>query len=382
MRHVRLGLLILLAVVAVATLRSKLPDPAQVWAALRGAHGWLLFLAVAAELASLRHFALQQRRLLAGFGVGMSLPRALAVTVSRTAMSSSLPGGSAISAAYAFRQFRTAGATQPMAGGVTVLSGLLSGVALALGYGVVMVVPIGGVASRASTLALVVTVLVVALAVFAVDARMSRVTYAPVEPLGTGLRAAVAGLRRLPPRTWSLSLLHALVNWATDFACLAAVAAALDLNVNVGRLATVYLGVQLARQVPLTPGGLGVVEVALLAALVSAGGAHGSAAAVVLIYRLISCWAIIPVGWLAYAVLRARSGRPIGKLAVGSQGGRHRGEVVSEQRAHALEHVNHGVDERAGGPRAARLGDLPPGLAEEAGDQPDQDPVHRVMFCA
>jgi uncharacterized membrane protein YbhN (UPF0104 family) len=169
-----------------------------VWAALRGAHGWFLFLAVAAELASLRHFALQQRRLLAGFGVGMSLPRALAVTVSRTAMSSSLPGGSAISAAYAFRQFRTAGATQPMAGGVTVLSGLLSGVALALGYGVVMVVPIGGVASRASTLALVVTVLVVALAVFGSTpgCRASRTPrssrsapgYAPRSPACAGCR--------------------------------------------------------------------------------------------------------------------------------------------------------------------------------------------------
>jgi hypothetical protein len=39
MRSVRWGLLVRLALVALATLRSKLPDPAQVWTALRAADG-------------------------------------------------------------------------------------------------------------------------------------------------------------------------------------------------------------------------------------------------------------------------------------------------------------------------------------------------------
>jgi hypothetical protein len=97
------------------------------------------------------------------------------------------------------------------------------------------------------------------------------------------------------------------VNWATDFACLAAVTAAFDLHVSVARLATVYLSVQLVRQIPLTPGGTGVIEVALLAGLVSAGSPEGAAAATVLLYRLISCWAIIPIGGLTYAVMRRRT---------------------------------------------------------------------------
>ena len=311
----RIVALVLVGAVAVATLHERLPDAGQVLAAFSSARPWFLVLAVLAEVASLRHFALQQRRLLAGFGVGMSIPRAMAVTVSRSAIASSLPAGSAISAAYAFRQFRTAGATRRAASGVTVLSGVLSGVALLITYAVALLLPADG---RPGAMLVVVT-LAVALVVFGIDFRLSRRLYVPVdgadEPPAHGLlpklaataRATLSNVRDLPPGSWTLSLLHAGVNWATDFACLAAVAAAFDLHVSVARLATVYVSVQLVRQIPLTPGGTGVIEVALLAGLVSAGSPEGAAAATVLLYRLISCWAIIPIGGLTYAVMRRRT---------------------------------------------------------------------------
>jgi len=101
-----------------------------------------------------------------------------------------------------------------------------------------------------------------------------------------------------------LSSIHATVNWGLDFACLAATAAAFDIDISLVRLATVYLTVQLVRQIPLSPGGIGVVEVALLAGLVSAGAEQGPAAAAMLVYRLLSCWVIIPMGLLAYTALR------------------------------------------------------------------------------
>jgi uncharacterized protein (TIRG00374 family) len=314
-RAVRVAALVFVGLVAVVTLHQRLPGPEQVMAAFASARPWYLVLAALAELASMRHFALQQRRLLAGFGVGMSIPRAVAVTMSRSAISASLPAGSAISAAYAFRQFRTAGATREAASGVTVVSGLLSAVALLLSYAAVVLLP----ADNLPTSLLVLAILAGGMLVFAADWRLSRRVYVPAAgaiELSTpvrGIRARLvataratwANLRELPPRSWSLSLLHAIVNWATDFACLAAVAAAFNLDVNVTRLATVYLSVQLVRQIPLTPGGTGVIEVALLAGLVSAGSPEGAAAATVLLYRLLSCWVIIPIGGLAYAVLRS-----------------------------------------------------------------------------
>src|SRR5215471_10228198 len=174
-RVVRFAALSLVLVVAAVTLHAKLPSTEAVIAAFGSARSWYLALAVLAEIASLRHFALQQRRLLAGFGVGMSLPRALAVTVSRSAIAASLPAGTAISAAYAFRQFRTAGATRRAASGVTVLSGLLSGLALLIAYALALLLPADGV----PTATLVLVLLAVAMLVFGVDFRMSRRLYVP-----------------------------------------------------------------------------------------------------------------------------------------------------------------------------------------------------------
>ncbi|HTJ37991.1 MAG TPA: YbhN family protein [Dactylosporangium sp.] len=313
------GLLVVL-IAAAFTLGDNLPDLGQTLDTLGSAQPWWLVLAAAAEMTSLRHFALQQRRLLAGFGVRMSVPRAIAVTFTRSAISFSLPAGSAVSAGFAFRQFRTAGASRRTAGAVAVLSGVLSGVALILMYGAVVLIPRGGATGNTDTLILVVSMLVIAGLVFGVDYYLApRRPGRPVldespdpEPATGGwwsravaaTRNTTSDLRRLPRRAWVLSLIHATVNWGLDLACLAATAAAFGIDVSLVRLATVYLTVQLVRQIPLSPGGIGVVEVALLAGLVSAGAAHGPAAAAMLVYRLLSCWMIIPLGLLAYATLR------------------------------------------------------------------------------
>ncbi|GAA0736133.1 UPF0104 family protein [Dactylosporangium roseum] len=336
-RVLRIAALLVVLVVAGITLKDDLPDPGQILTTLTSADPWWLGLAAVAEMTSLRHFALQQRRLLAGFGVPMSVPRAVAVTFTRSAISFSLPAGSAVSAGFAFRQFRTAGASRRTAGEVAVLSSVLSGVALVLMYAVVVPVPSlfgsGRAAGNGDTLVLVLTLLVVALVVFAFDfwrsLRSGRGSSPGVPRAGDedhdedhpggdssperhgggvrdSVRRTVADLRALPRHSWVLSLLHATVNWGLDFACLAATTAAFGIDVSLLRLATVYLTVQLVRQIPISPGGLGVVEVALLAGLVSAGAARGPAAAAMLVYRLLSCWMIIPLGLLAYATLRRR----------------------------------------------------------------------------
>ena len=53
-------------------------------------------------------------------------------------------------------------------------------------------------------------------------------------------------------------------------------------------------------QLLLVPGGIGVVEGALALTLMGAGLRHPVALAAVLIYRLISFWMVISVGWLIY----------------------------------------------------------------------------------
>jgi uncharacterized protein (TIRG00374 family) len=82
---------------------------------------------------------------------------------------------------------------------------------------------------------------------------------------------------------------------------------------SVAQFAGAYLAVQIIRQLPLTPGGIGVIEASLLVALVAAGAPHIAAAAVVLVYRVLSCWVIVPTGLVAWAGLlsaRRPSRRP------------------------------------------------------------------------
>jgi uncharacterized membrane protein YbhN (UPF0104 family) len=62
--------------------------------------------------------------------------------------------------------------------------------------------------------------------------------------------------------------------------------------------------VRLLSTVPITPGGLGVVELGLTATLVAAGGAEAGVVAAVLVYRLLTFVLPIPVGAISYLLWR------------------------------------------------------------------------------
>ena len=57
---------------------------------------------------------------------------------------------------------------------------------------------------------------------------------------------------------------------------------------------------QLLAQVPITPGGLGVVEAGLTGFLVLIGVPASAAAVAVLAYRLVSYWLALPLGGAAW----------------------------------------------------------------------------------
>ena len=68
----------------------------------------------------------------------------------------------------------------------------------------------------------------------------------------------------------------------------------------------------------LTPGGFGLVELAVAAAL-TAGGLSGSGAlAAVLAYRIINFWLVILVGWIIMLVLGDRPGASAEREVVGA----------------------------------------------------------------
>ena len=54
------------------------------------------------------------------------------------------------------------------------------------------------------------------------------------------------------------------------------------------------------------PGGLGALEAALIAGLSALGMPVGAAASAVLIYRLLTYWLTIPIGWLSLKIAEDR----------------------------------------------------------------------------
>ena len=94
-----------------------------------------------------------------------------------------------------------------------------------------------------------------------------------------------------------------IANWFLDCACLAMAFLALGVAIPWRGLLLAYGAAQLAVNLPITPGGLGVVEGSLTIALVAFGGAETSTIATVLLYRLLSFWLELPVGWATWGVL-------------------------------------------------------------------------------
>jgi uncharacterized protein (TIRG00374 family) len=104
-------------------------------------------------------------------------------------------------------------------------------------------------------------------------------------------------------RDWMTGLLWAEANWVADCACLAMAFLAVGSGVPWAGLLLAYGAGQLAANLPITPGGLGVVEGSLAIALVAYGENQVSAVAAVFLYRLLSFWVMLVIGWTAWAVL-------------------------------------------------------------------------------
>ncbi len=90
---------------------------------------WLL-VAIVAELGSMAAFARLQRWLLRAGGVNVPFVSMAEITLAGNALSTSLPGGAAWSATWAFQQLRRRGADKVLAGWVILVAGALSSFAV------------------------------------------------------------------------------------------------------------------------------------------------------------------------------------------------------------------------------------------------------------
>lgn len=324
--------------VALVLLRDQVPSPGAVLAVARTADPVWVVAAVAAQLTSLLLFGLQQRRLLRAFDIRLPVRGALALAVTRSAMAIGLPAGSAVSAGYAFKHFRARGADRATAATTVVLSNTVSTIAMLLLYlvGALVLVLLDLVRRWGPGPAIAAVVAFGGLIGLAVRWRREHAERAAVagralgaepdpHPLATaivgalhrpGLRwpklgawfdhvaQAVSEVAAIRGRAWTSVIGLAVANWCADVACLLAVTRAFGLDVDLLHVGGLYLTVQVARQLPFTPGGVGLIEAGLLAGFAAIDVSAGSAAAVVLGYRLLSCWLLLPVGLVTWWALR------------------------------------------------------------------------------
>src|SRR5215472_14951384 len=107
-------------------------------------------------------------------------------------------------------------------------------------------------------------------------------------------------------RVLSLALLWASLNWLLDAASLWCFVAAFGKLFNPVELFAVYGIANVAGALPITPGGLGVVDSPTPLLLVGFGVTRSVATLGVLAWRLVNFWLPIPTGALAYVSLKVK----------------------------------------------------------------------------
>jgi uncharacterized protein (TIRG00374 family) len=286
--------------------------------------GWLA-LAVVAEVVSYVAYAAAEQRLLADGGANVGLIPLTELSVAAQAAAFCIPGGVAVTGVVTYRVLRRFEVAPALVVGVVFIVSLLYMVALAVVALVAAPVagtqdvipdlrPIGfGLLAFVGVLVTVVELLRRRGAVAragrrlgqAMDSFARRAGLEGAEPSGEwGEELAQISFR---PAAVAVSTLLLMACWLGDALCLALSFYAVGVTPPWEGLLLIYAGAQLAATLPITPGGLGVLEGSLTVGLVAFGGSEGSTLSAVLLYRLISFWGLLPAGGLAY--LRVRHGR-------------------------------------------------------------------------
>jgi uncharacterized protein (TIRG00374 family) len=113
---------------------------------------------------------------------------------------------------------------------------------------------------------------------------------------------------RVHPANFGVAVALALLNWLFDALCLWMCCVAVGApGINATKLVIAYCAGMAAASVPIVPGGLGVVDGALILGLVAGGLPSSYAVAAVVLYRLVSFGFIIGAGWLVWLAIRARA---------------------------------------------------------------------------
>jgi uncharacterized protein (TIRG00374 family) len=260
---------------------------------------------------------------------GLKLRQAAVATEASTAVSNTVPGGGAIGIGMNYAMYSSWGFSRSRTSVFLVVSGVWNNFAkLALPVLALTLLALRGHPSGARIVAglLGVGALIAAVVVLWLLMRSERSAVQVGIVAGrvaTALRRTVGRgpvhgweLATAKFRTRTIALVRARWQWITlvtvvshlslYFVLLLALrhVGVSEAEVSWIEVLAVFAFARLLTAVPITPGGLGVVEVALITGLVAAGGPRPEVAAAVLIFRALTYVLPIPLGLIAYVFWR------------------------------------------------------------------------------
>jgi uncharacterized protein (TIRG00374 family) len=245
----------------------------------------------------------------------------LRITMSTLGLSHVVPGGSAVGSSMGYRLLTTSGVNGTDAAFVIATEGLGSAVVLnvLLWLGLIVSIPIRGFNALYGTAAIL-GVLLLAVVGGAVvlltkgEERLAsvvcsvadRAPFLDGDDVAAVLRRVAVRLRGLvaEPKVLRVAVGWAALNWVLDMAALWVFLAAFGYQAGIDGLVISYGVANVLAAVPVTPGGLGVIETVLTATLVGFGAPRAEALLGVVSYRLVNFWLPIPLGAASYLSLR------------------------------------------------------------------------------
>jgi uncharacterized protein (TIRG00374 family) len=319
-RPIRFGIKMALFALVLWFVVGLLPQFIEAATELRNLNPFLLVLGFALEIIALYFYSLLTRAALGEAAAPLSGMRMFRIQLSTRALTNVVPGGNAAGSALGYRLLTLSGIKGPDAGFALATAGIGSAVVLNLVFwvGLIVSVPRRGVNPIYGSAALM-GIIVIGIAAFLVigimegQGRSERVIRWLARRLRMDEDRLATALHRIAERLEELIsdrvllkrvVVFALLNWLIDAAALWVFLRAFGGSLDIDALIVAFGLANLLAAVPITPGGLGYVDLTYVAVLVGFGLTQNTATLGVAAYRFAQFFFPIFLGAVAYASLR------------------------------------------------------------------------------
>ena len=319
-RPIRFGIKMALFALVLWFVVGLLPQFVDAATELRNLNPFLLVLGFALEILALYFYSLLTRAALGEAAAPLSGMRMFRIQLSTRALTNVVPGGNAAGSALGYRLLTLSGIKGPDAGFALATAGIGSAVVLNLVFwvGLIVSVPRRGVNPIYGSAALM-GIIVIGIAAFLVlgimegQGRAERVIRWVARRLRMDEDRLATALHRIAERLEDLIsdrallkrvVIFALLNWLIDAAALWVFLRAFGGSLDIDALIVAFGLANLLAAVPITPGGLGYVDLTYVAVLVGFGLTKNTATLGVAAYRFAQFFFPIFLGAVAYASLR------------------------------------------------------------------------------